>query len=584
MRKTYTLLAAALLVTGSYAGTMLFQEAKNLPQLLSSDHISTPASETSLTTLYQGNHGILNQKDIPLSTEVSGNWKQTPIQISPENDPAIVLLPKDAIPQGSLVQLPDNGSPMMRQAAGTDANWTEWTAFGKTSFNGVLDYIAPSLEANGDTWPTWEEPFSVMRRHNADNPDQVQFRFDNIFNGVNIVMDWDAKSKLLFMEDQSTGIAQSGYTQWGANGYPEYMLRASGNAQNGCGTFYPATGTFRFHDLFLLVSSDYGGYGYNLGSCTLTLDGSQPLEFNLRHDSGSMFYPASVDQASFTVSRSAQVKSYRVAVFPDHTSIYYSTINDLSSSTPSGSYPYTDYTSENFSVNFTGYSTRYWIMVFPLGDDGSAIDSYTRLTCYSNRQEPHEWVSLGTGELTDVVGHVGVPYENLYDDQGNLLIAPASRQVQVDVRKDNPSIFRIHNPFGQGYPLLDKIHPTTTDNENFYVIVDATDPSRVKIPYALSGISDSFGYPMRINCCYTNYGTDIESFDQSSGNLWGKYSDAKISFPAHSVFLGNAHILTTPDFDFELRLPGYVEYLITLKNHGIPDEEDRYSIVMSENL
>ncbi len=62
-------------------------------------------------------------------------------------------------------------------------------------------------ENDGFPWPEWDEPFSVMRRHNADNPNQVQFRLDKIFNGVDIIVDMDATTNAIAINAQTTGIS-----------------------------------------------------------------------------------------------------------------------------------------------------------------------------------------------------------------------------------------------------------------------------------------------------------------------------------------------------------------------------------------
>ena len=587
MRKTYTLLAAALLSIGSYAGAMLYHKAKkDMPQLLSFNALNVPMAETSPTTLCSNGSITLTTTGTPLHTTTAGNLKPAHFRVTPETDPSTVLLPENALPTGTLVQLKNNAVGMTRHTAQTDAdaNWTEWTEFGKTSFpEGFFDGCATSVSSYGDIWPTWEEPFTVMRRHNADDPNQVQFRFDKIFNNVNITMNWNAESKLLFMEMQTTGITQSNYTSFGSAGYPEYMFECAGNSQTGCGTFYPATGTFAFNNLWLYVAS---GWGFQLGSCKMILDGSQPLEFSLRQASGSMFYPASADKATFIVSRSPHVKSYRVATFPIGTPIYYSTLNDLCSSNPTGAYPYSDYTSERFDVNF-GYSTKYNIIIIPLGEDGSAIAPYHNTTCYSNRQEPHEWVSLGQGTLSDMVGFTGVPIgdPDIYNEEYYVKAPAATRQVHVDARKDNPSILRIHNPFGKDFPYYSKLTSTTTDNEDFYVIIDATDPSRVTIPYALAGFNDELNYPGCIASDYILSNRDKDAYDNSSAEYWGKFNDAKITFPARSVFIGSRHVAAIQNIpDFELLLPGYVDYTIAWDNNGTPDNDDRYTVLVSDNV
>ena len=69
MRKTYTLLAAALLSIGSYAGAMLYHKAKkDMPQLLSFNALNVPMAETSPTTLCSNGSITLTTTGTPLHT------------------------------------------------------------------------------------------------------------------------------------------------------------------------------------------------------------------------------------------------------------------------------------------------------------------------------------------------------------------------------------------------------------------------------------------------------------------------------------------------------------------------------------
>lgn len=493
--------------------------------------------------------------------------------------PEVCTTPAVTSHAGSSMQIQHCERPTTTQSADdTDANWTDWTLFGKASFpEGTFATMEIVSENDGFPWPEWDEPFSVMRRHNADNPNQVQFRLDKIFNGVDIIVDMDATTNAIAINAQTTGISNPHY--YVDNAYTEFMIWA----QQLGGVYYPEAGKFLIYNLWIWVAP---ALGYNLGPCQIVLDVDSALEFSMSRSSDVRFYSASEDKATFIVSRTPEVKSYRVVVYRFTTQGVPIGFFD---SNPTVTYPYIDYTAPSFEVEL-GDSPVYTVFAIPLGSDGSAIAPYVKDVIYSNRHEQQEWIPIGECSLTDVVGFIAVPHDNreIFDDQHKLKVPAATRAVQVDVRSDNPSIFRIHNPFGKDYPYYNKMKPTATDGEDFYMIVDATDPSRVKIPATLAGIDDEDTCPAVIQCNYSEYSDyqygDEASYDESYGNYWGKYSDARISFPSNSVRLSGRISTCSDAADIELQLPGFVDYSISGENDGLPDDDDIYTLSVSDNV
>lgn len=515
------------------------------------------------------------------------------------SSPGIALNPVPDTPSGIHVQgtapgsdrmchVPDWNPALKKNASKADAGWTEWTKFGTAKFpESTIELMRTRIQNAGDIFPDWDGSFTIMLRENSTDPNLQQLRMDNVFNNVSLTFDYDVSTKALTSpEEQTTGIA---IKYPGDGWHNEYHLSVSQ------ASFYPETGNISM-SIWITVMP---GFGWQIGSTEITADGFQPLEFTVSlngaqaTETSTFFLSSDNTKATLSVNRSSQIKSYRVAVFPYTKPVYSYIVNDLQAAHPTTDYPYTDYTGDSFEIDLTQYySQRYYIVLLPLGEDGSALDRFTMLTLYSNLQSPSEWTYLGTATLTDIVGHMalyGDDYRGLFDENNMFKGTPQTRTVEVDVRKDNPSIFRIRNPFGPEFPLYDKISPTFPQ-DNFYTFIDATDPSRVEITYSLSGVNKGGWQPAMIfsatyNKMHYGDGMTREQLDAEAANQYGKYADKRISFPLQSVYLAhdNAYAVAPYKNDLELLLPGYVDYTIDWENSGMPDN-NRYTITASPNI
>lgn len=457
--------------------------------------------------------------------------------------------------------------PRAATYADDNITWSEWETVGTASFDqAFIDWFIQIMEYNLAEVPDWDGSFTLMSRENTADPTQMQLRFADVFNHVDLFFYYDTETQQITQsEDQPIGIAQ---TYSGETGYYDEFAFS---LYYGTNYFFPSLGNISFSNVWLKISSRMG---FQYGTVHCTVDGASPLEFSIESTDEDCFYSSYQTEATFTVSRSEQVKTYRVAVFPSTMPIWLSITDELMKANPSCDYPYTDHTAASFTIPLDAYTPAYTIVSIPLGDNGSAIDNFQMYRIYSNRQEPHEWIPLGTATLTDILGSTTIYNANWQLDES--VQTPQTREVQVEVRADNPYIFRICNPFGIGYPLYDRITPTDP-NDDFYIIIDASDPSRVAILHSLSGISQfSYNQPATIysynydEFVYSSYTT--EEIDNRTPNLYGKYSDKRIVFPNGSVHLSGV-VFDEPPIkdhnDIELLLPGYVDY--TLEHTGSTD-------------
>lgn len=459
------------------------------------------------------------------------------------------------------------------RAAEAETQWTAWEQTGTGSFDEAsVTNIKNQCIYFATSVPDWDGSFTLMQRKSVTDSSVAQLRLDNVFNNVNIVLDWNTETNTVTCDEAtaSTGIEISAdYVQT----WNDFHLQLAGACY-----YYPATGKISIGQLWLNVAPSFG---LNFGGVTLTLNDAPEYKFTV---STPVFTRSTSSQAHVSVERSEQVSFYRVAIFNPLETPMVSTVTDLMLQQPTGNKTYTDFKTDYFIVNFD-QPGRYYAIVIPFGDDGKPVDTYILSTLYSNYQGPYTWTPLGTGSMTDIVGHTGLEYDFLYEttDNGPVLKAPpVTRDVEIEVRTDNPSIFRVKNPFGKSYPYYDHIS-APVEGDDFYLTIDATDPSRVNLTYSLTGFDTYLDPAVAVSTNYTRRYADgtawpTDQIDAETGSEWGKFADRRIVFPMHSVFVNNYHILYTHDFDLELLLPGHVDYSLDWEATSTPDESGNYTL------
>ena len=446
-----------------------------------------------------------------------------------------------AVPQSEL-DLRAAKAPSLR----SDLSWSEWTSIGTTSFPDYLvEYWKTVCAQDGNVMPDFNQPFTVMYREASDASGQMMFQ--DIFNHVDIIFDVDPYG-VVTCEPQSTGVA----TGFGDSGwYNEYMFMASG-------LFLKESGSFYLNSPFLLV---YGNMGYSTNSATwMKLSGHKFFTFFVNDSSVYQYLPAAspVAKTSVTFYDEDNIGFYRV-IPADNGSITLKQLAGYMRRTPSADVPYRyyDVTEKEFDLPVDKPVTR--VFYIPFDADSHRPLTFTSSYVYYNHPTGGEWKPLGKGVLRTAAIYNHIAFDT-YDEQTEYmasLTGPVVIPVDVETRVDNPSVFRVKNPFADRSILPSKLLYNGFDGlDDIYMVFDAIDPSRVLMEprwlntgyLNLSG-SSVYNYLDR----YT-----IPEIDAAYGNLWGKYADNRIVMPQ-----GSAYGWGTNWDDYILELPGYVDYTCT---------------------
>ena len=164
-------------------------------------------------------------------------------------------------------------------------------------------------------------------------------------------------------------------------------------------------------------------------------------------------------------------------------------------------------------------SGRYAIVAVAF-DGGEAVAS-TSTSFKFEVGAPEVWNSLGIGLYTE-----GVLCE-LYG-------APAiTYEVEIEESQDRPGVYRLVNPYGEGFPYNDP--GDWDDSKAYYIEVNAQDPDGVFIEQQASGLNwgDGEFVIQSLGSYYIDNGYDFDTV--KNAGLFGTLTDGVITFPAEGL-------------------------------------------------
>jgi|GEM_PF-811335 len=372
--------------------------------------------------------------------------------------------------------------------------WTEWVPYGDGS--AVYSYSKSCLLGDyGD------KTYSIFARTSMSDRNLRQFRLYGW--GMNEVLDvtYDASTGHCSVAQQYTGYNDIYYgcghvyvadevfyqnevlgrqTTW--NAYPSTFDEGAGRF-----TLYLA-----YYDLTDLTSN------WGEGVETIQVSGAEFKDYSVTLTLGTLVEAGySTGRQHITLSCGGTVEYYRYAIFPgnlteaENLSDYVNAIADGTTEYKTG----VGTTDSWFDVASGIYT------IFAVSFDA---DGYARqYACVSFRfSSSSEWTVLGKAQYTDDV--LGTMFQGL---------GMETYEVEVQEHLKTPGLFRMKNPYLN--------HPDSSPEEalegDFYVEIDATDPSKVFIEYQALGVNWGYGD------CY------IYS-DYESGH-YGVFQNSVITFP-----------------------------------------------------
>ncbi|MDE6227557.1 MAG: hypothetical protein K2M63_08585 [Muribaculaceae bacterium] len=469
-----------------------------------------------------------------------------------------------------LAQLPvPNQAPLSLQKMESDINtsitratddeeWDEWKDLGLIRFpDNAVSVYQQIMYSDAQEIDYWDGMCELKHRTNTDATKE-QFMFKGAFNKADLIVDYDPITETVSSTLQSTGIKLRPEVAE----YEECMWRVDN------GIYYQTSGKLIL-DMWFYIRPRYG---YHLTDLSFNIPIDNGYFFNMKTDKTYISSKENTVDVEFTVSCSEQVKYWRIACFKHNEKISPDIVKSIMEGTLQDRF--IDYYSKTFKLNFSGKTAeKYSIVYIPFDERNKPLDEYSLLSIYRNKQDNYNWKEIGVGLLTEEIGHMGLPDYLLYIGYESL--PPQSREVIVEQRQDNPSYYRIKNPFGKNYPYYNYL-ALTDPWDDFYIYIDARDESRVLLEYSYVGFNYK-GEPAAIRCGMDSYinddGCDLNYLDMMMGYKWGKLFDKKITFAQESIYTNNYINYSPCPLQFVLLLPGYEDYNVDADLTSSLDQE-----------
>ncbi len=163
---------------------------------------------------------------------------------------------------------------------------------------------------------------------------------------------------------------------------------------------------------------------------------------------------------------------------------------------------------------------------------------------YQLRENPEVFKSLGLATYTDDI--VGTMFS----------LEPLTYQVPIEESVDNPGKYRLVNAYGKIFPY--NVEGDYDPDNDYYLVIDATDPNRVKIPQASLGLDWGYG-AMGVYGLSEYFVDSGQATPDQVAAYYGKLEDGVITFPAKSIglIMGSSLYGSNANGAFKVVLPGY---------------------------
>lgn len=394
--------------------------------------------------------------------------------------------------------------------------WTEWTAFGSgtLALNDMFGFL-PEF----DDMPTEYNGVAVDRREDVANPGIVQFRFNDIFDDADLILNYYPENgNLLKMPLQNTNITSEGFDLLVgdfASCYEAIDPADMGMSQeemdevvemyNGYNYYLPDLGRFYVFLGFMLEGLDDA---VGMADAQMQLNGFT--------DMTPIF-----DDATFYSPENAVIN---MTVNPAVGSVKYGFFEGLGkqanveSVLEGGEGITTVAGSCEIAIPESAPNTLRNIGAASFSTDGEPLEWNSKLfTVIADNDS--EWRSLGNATVTSDI------FEDLFNEE------PSVYECEMQEKIGEPGIYRLVNAFTSAYPLNT---PGDYDTEfNHYLIIDATNPSSIVLAEQFTGNNFGGGYFVLMSkaAYYLSIGQPYGADDVAT------LEDGVISFPANSLMV-----------------------------------------------
>lgn len=415
--------------------------------------------------------------------------------------------------------------------------YAPWKSIGECKYtDGLISslYNADPLTYLVEVEESMTQPglYRVVNPYGADYPYNEPGDYDPDNNYYLTINATDPTK--VYLEESPTGC------NWGNGEFIFYSIAglrlAQGNpaaAEGYYGTVKDGVITFPKGSLLGAMGTD-GWYTCNAnGKFKLVLPGGVDGDYSVSAPlAGIIDYVGGVKKAVVEVTMGKDVKTVKVAVVPGADTD--AVVEGIESESLEGVVTL-GYSETAQTADFTlGEEGTYSIVAVAYDKEGGAQETYTTLISYYDNDN---WTTLGDGEYAD-----GLLLPRLEGFE------PTSWEATIQQHKDKSGLYRVLQPY---WPF--------DDVADGALVIDATDPDHVYVPFASSGVEvDGILGWYSDAAMYIDNGYTIEDIVAAGAEIgFGTMADGIITIPA-----GAAGILF--DGDMSSFLPSLYETVITL--------------------
>lgn len=430
--------------------------------------------------------------------------------------------------------------------------WGEWKKFGTTRLcDSDSRTLKDFFKKMGNPEEMWPDTIEVFKRNNLTFPGREEVGFKNLLPG-SFISQWTNTYRPQPYISTTSLIYDGSY----GDKWPHYVTAAMP-----VWFYYNDVGMFNI--AVILTNDDWNSinnnYYWTSFNFKLTMDGHQQYKLDLPN---KFFVASTQKELVIEPSFSGDVHEWRLfKLYNDNDDIQLLDRFLLGDSTAADSLDW-EYLKESMTIDCTNLPTTTTLRITPLNKDrrlcAPRLDSYI----YRNVPVEGEWESIGQCKVGDYIGYLAAR-KSIYNSYDSIVSPIVEHMVEIERRKDNPNIYRIANffhnhPFAGEYNYYDRLIDT---DDTFYIVIDATDPSRVRIEERLCGLGDSWRFSL-LNFI-VNISIEIGEDPEQIKHGWGKNINGRIEFYMGTIGIDNRYLLSVPGQitpEFYIELPGYVDY------------------------
>ena len=546
--KLFNKLTAAMLSVALMAGVSSCTEVAEYeaPQVPNNAQVYFPNTASSTISLNNEQDSFV----VKVTRAVAGGELIVPISAASDSVdvftfPENVVFAADSLTADVVVKfdfaniIPDTDYPVSIELLGDDT-----TPYGASAVNVVVKYApwsewAPVNKEKTGTytytqfWSGDDTERLVFTRRSLVNDAQQQFKVEKVMNGIDLIIDYDRTTGLCHVGEGYTGYDHATYgsvyfsdvnTYTGTNNYPSY--------------FNEETGLFELY-LVYFCSAGIFGYGYEY----LQLDGYTQPDYSLQmEEKGHYISPDGTDNALVYIYKGADAFSYKYAITSG--ALDEEALNAMIGGIIEGTVESVESEESGYHLFPLTEAGPYTVVAVSFDKAGEAMSANYLTFEFAPAGQPSPWESLGTATYReDIVA-------NLFEGAENIVY-----EVEIQQNTETPGLYRLVNPYAPAMGYYGKV-ATYDDSKNYYMVIDATDPTKVDLE--LSEIGVDVGAGMISVWSMAQYILTEGATEEDALPYYGKLENGIITFPGQALVtvMGGKLYYGNSNGKFAVALPG----------------------------